>query len=287
MSKKKILITGKTSYIGTNFIKWLSQWPDKYETEAISVRNDEWKNHDFSKYDVVLHVAGIAHVSADPKMEQLYYKINRDLAIAVAKKAKREKVKQFIFMSSIIIYGSDGKIGEKKIITADTKPEPVDFYGKSKLEADLTIQKLDCIEFKTVIIRTPMVYGPNCKGNFPRLIKLAEITPVFPDIDNQRSMIFIDNLCEFLKLVIDQEKQGIFFPQNKEYVATKEIIRIIAKSKGKKISFIKFINPLLKLLSKKINFLNKALGNKVYDKNLSSDFDYNVVDFEESIIRSI
>lgn len=269
-------------------MKWVSRWPDQYETEAISVRGEEWKNHDFSQYDVILHVAGIAHVSANPKMEQEYFRVNRDLAIAVAEKAKREKVKQFIFMSSIIIYGADGKIGEKKVIKADTEPNPVDFYGKSKLEADLAIQNLNSKDYKVVIVRLPMVYGPNCKGNFPKLIKLAQTTPVFPDIDNQRSMIFIDNLCEFLRLVIDNEKQGIFFPQNKDYVATKDIIEIVVKSRGKGILFIKFFNPLLKLLSKKINLLNKVLGNKVYDKNLSSmDFDYNIMEFKESILRSL
>lgn len=137
MNKKRILITGKESYIGTNFEKWVNNWSNQYDVEKISVRNDGWKQKDFSKYDVVLHVAGIAHVSADPKMEEMYYKINRDLAINIAEKAKKENVKQFIFMSSMIIYGADGKLGESKIITAETEPSPVDFYGRSKLEADL------------------------------------------------------------------------------------------------------------------------------------------------------
>lgn len=284
---KRILITGKNSYIGNSFKKWVSQWPEQFETHLISVRGDEWKKLDFSNFDVVLHCAGIAHVSANPQMEQEYYKVNRDLAIEIAEKAKKEKVKQFIFMSSIIIYGADGKIGEKKVITADTKPEPVDFYGKSKLEADIAIQKLNSEDFKTVIVRTPMVYGPNCKGNFPKLIKLAKVTPVFPNIDNERSMIFIDNLCEFLKQVIVQERSGVFYPQNKEYISTKDIIKIVANAKGRRVIFTKLFNPLIRLASKRINILNKALGNKVYDKNLSSVDEYNVVEFEESINKSI
>jgi nucleoside-diphosphate-sugar epimerase len=287
MGKKRILITGQGSYIGTNFEKWVSKWPDKYDVEKISVRNNGWKQKNFSKYDVVLHVAGIAHVSADPKMEQLYYKINRDLAIDVAKKAKKENVKQFIFMSSIIIYGADGRVGENKIINAETEPNPIDFYGRSKLEADLAIQKLNSEKFKTVIVRTPMVYGPNCKGNFPRLKMLARKCPIFPDINNQRSMIFIENLCEFLRIVIDKELSGIFFPQNKEYVSTKDIIDLMAKNMGKKIYFVKLFNPVIRIMSKKINIINKVLGNKVYDKRIIPNFDYCVVDFETSIKKSM
>ncbi|ABY46214.1 NAD-dependent epimerase/dehydratase family protein [Bacillus mycoides] len=283
MSKQKILITGKESYIGTNFEKWVNNWPNQYVVEKISVRNDDWKMEDFSKYDVVLHVAGIAHVSANPKMEDMYYKINRDLAINIAEKAEKENVKQFIFMSSMIIYGADGKLGEPKIITAETEPSPIDFYGRSKLEADLAIQKMNSDKFKTVMVRTPMVYGPNCRGNFPRLKTLAQKSPVFPDISNERSMIFIDNLCEFLRCVIDKELSGIFFPQNKEYVSTKDIINLMAINMEKKVYFIKTFNPVVKIMSKKINVVNKVLGNKAYDKKLTPDFDYCVVDFEASI----
>lgn len=283
MSKRKILITGKGSYIGTSLIKWLEQWPDQYEIVELSVRGTEWKLHDFSIYDVVLHVAGIAHVSADPNLEQQYYEINRDLAIEVANKAKREKVKQFIFMSSMIIYGSDSKIGENMVITKETKPDPADFYGRSKLEADIAIQKLSSEQFNTVLVRTPMVYGPNCKGNFPRLKKLAKSSPIFPDIGNQRSMIFVDNLCEFLRLVIDKKVIGIFYPQNKEYVSTSDIIRVMASAMNKKIKLVKIFNPSLKIMSNKINIINKIFGSKVYDQTLPPSFDYCVVDFENSI----
>jgi len=284
---RKILITGKNSYIGTSFKSWLSQWPQDYHVDTISVRGEEWKNQDFSKYDTILHVAGIAHVSANPSKEQQYYKVNRDLAINVAEKAKKENVKQFIFMSSIIIYGADGKIGERNVITSKTQPNPIDFYGKSKLEADLKIQKMNSDHFKTAIIRTPMVYGPNCKGNFPKLIKLAKITPLFPSIENQRSMIFIDNLSECFRIIIDRKLDGIFYPQNKEYIATKDIIESVAKITGKTVLFVNIFNPLIRLLSRRFKFINKVLGNKVYAKDLSFNIDYDVVNFEESIQKSI
>lgn len=286
MESKKILIFGKGSYIGTKFQEYLNK-NIEYQIDVVDSMDEKWKKIDFSKYHVVYHVAGIAHVSSDPKMEELYYKVNRDLPIEVATKAKKENVKQFIFMSSMIIYGADGKIGEEKIINENTEKVPIDFYGKSKLEADETIHKLEDKNFKTVIIRTPMVYGPGCKGNFPKLKKVAKILPVFPNIDNARSMIYIDNLCEFIKQVIDKEKSGVVYPQNEEYVSTKGIIQEMAKCMKKKMLVIKIFNPLLKMLSRKINYINKIFGNKVYDKKLSGDFSYCIVEFEESIRRSI
>lgn len=287
MSYKQILIVGANSYIGTTFEKWLSKNPDDYKVDTIGTLNDEWKKISFNKYDSVLHVAGIAHVSADPKMESLYYRVNRDLAIEVANKAKSEGASQFIFMSSIIIYGKDGRIGEDKIITKNTEYAPVDFYGKSKLEADLGIQKLSSENFKTVIIRTPMVYGPGCKGNFPKLINLAKYVSIFPNIENLRSMIYIDNLCEFFRKIIDNNSAGVFYPQNKEYISTKDIISEYRKQNGKKAHLLKILNPILVCLSKKSRFVNKVFGNKVYDKSLSNEFnwDYCVVDFQKSIER--
>lgn len=283
---KNILVFGKDSYIGTNFEKWLNKSKEgNYNISSISSKDDEWRKEDFSKYDVVFCLAGIAHVSANKKLEDLYYKVNRDLPIEVAKKAKAEGVKQFIFMSSMIIYGADGKIGQFKIIKEDTSKVPIDFYGRSKLEADEAIQKLSDEKFKTIIIRAPMVYGPNCKGNFPKLKKIAKILPIFPDIENNRSMIYIDNLVECIKQNIDNENSGVIYPQNKEYVSTKSIIEAMAKAMNKKMHFVKIFNPILKLLSKKINYINKIFGNKVYDKSLSGDFSYCVVDFETSIIE--
>lgn len=284
---KKVIIAGKDSYIGSNLKRWLEQTKKDYAVEEVGTREDIWKAKDFSDYDVVVHVAGIAHVSSDPKLESLYYAVNRDLALDVAKKAKQEGVKQFIFMSSMTIYGKDSTIGKEKLIDKDTIPKATDFYGQSKLEADRELQKLQDENFRVVIIRTPMVYGPECKGNFPRLKKIAKRTPIFPDIENKRSMIYIENLCEFMKQCIDNLYSGIYYPQNKEYLSTKEIIKVMSESMNRKIWFTKIFNPFLKLLSKKINIINKVFGSKIYKKELSGDFSYCVVDTIESIRRSI
>ena len=284
---KKILIVGANSYIGISLEKWLMNNQNEYEVNTVGTLNDEWKSISFNGYDSIFHVAGIAHVSADPQMEDLYYKVNRDLAINVARKAKSECVKQFIFMSSMIIYGIDGCIGEKRTISRDTPYSPVDFYGRSKLEADLGIQELTNSIFKSVIIRTPLVYGYGCKGNFPRLIQFAKRTPFFIDIENERSMIYIDNLAEFIKIAIDEDLSGVFYPQNEEYISTKDVIKVAAAVLNRKIMLTKKFNGIIGVLSSRIRFINKIFGNKVYDKSLSCGLSYNIVGFEKSIKRTI
>lgn len=279
---KNVLITGKNSYIGTSLENWLMREPDKYKVDTVDMKDGSWKEKDFSSYDVVFHVAGIAHVSSDPKMEDLYYKVNRDLTIETAEKAKAEGVKQFIFMSSIIVYGDSSS--SKRVIDRNTIPTPSNFYGNSKLQAEEGIRGFDSDEFKIVVLRPPMIYGKGSKGNYPKLSKLAQKIPVFPDIDNERSMLHVDNLCEFIKVMIGQEESGLYFPQNKEYVKTSELVRLIGEVHGKKIWMISWMNWLIRMMFG-IGIVNKVFGNLVYEKSMS-DYDkanYRIRDFRESI----
>lgn len=282
---KRVLITGANSYIGTNVERWLLREPDKYHVDTLDLKDPSWKNYDFSPYDVVFHVAGIAHVSRNPKLKDLYYSVNRDLAIETAKKAKDDGVKQFIFMSSIIVYGDSSS--SKRVITKDTVPTPSNFYGDSKLQAEQGIRALESESFKVVILRPPMIYGKGCKGNYPKLAKLALKLPFFPDIYNERSMLYIDNLCEFIRLMIDNEESGIFFPQNKEYVKTSEMVRLIAEAHGKKIKLVKLFNIPIKLLGFIFKFVNKVFGNMVYELSMSEyKDDYQIIDYNTSIMNT-
>ena len=284
---KRILITGANSYIGTSFEKWVSQWPEEYHVDTVETRNGQWKELDFSSYDVVFHVAGIAHQDAKADQEELYYKVNRDLTIEVAKKAKSEGVKQFIFMSSMIVYGASSKIGETKIITRDTVPEPINFYGNSKLQAEQGILPLQSEGFNVVVIRPPMIYGKDSKGNYPLLAKFAKITPVFPNIENKRSMLHIDNLTEFIRLMVDNSEKGVFFPQNREYIKTAEMVKIIADVKGKKLRLTKLFNPILVGLGGNVNVINKVFGSLLYSQDISSyKHDYQLNDLKASIINT-
>jgi len=279
---KQILITGKNSYIGNSLEQWLEKTPGKYRVEKVSLRGEGWEALDFSGYDTLIHMAGIAHISSDPAMEEAYYRVNRDLTIKVARKAKAEGVKQFIFMSSIIVY--TGCYDEQGVITKDTVPDPRGFYGKSKIQAEEGLEDLRSKQFKIAVLRPPMVYGRNGKGNYRKLSRFARLTPIFPNVENQRSMLHIDNLCEFMKQLIDCEARGLYFPQNKEYVKTGELVKAIRKAHGKNTYLVKLFNPMVKRMARK-GIMNKVFGNLVYEKSMSEyeEFDYRVRSFKESI----
>lgn len=269
---KRILITGANSYIGSSFEEWLKKYLDDYSVDTLGTKDEEWRKKDFSGYDAVFHVAGIAHVDvkkATEETKELYYKINRDLTIEIAKKAKEEGVIQFIFMSSIIVYGDSAPIGQKKVITKETIPIPSNFYGDSKLQAEKGILPMQSEDFNVVVLRPPMIYGKGSKGNYQKLAKLAKVCPIFPDVNNERSMLHIDNLCEFVRLMIDNKEKGLFFPQNEEYVKTSGMVELIAEVHGKKIKMTRIFNPVLRVISSKIKFINKVFGNLVYDKIIS------------------
>lgn len=279
---KKILITGQNSYMGNQFEEWVSQWPDDYQITKISVRNDDWKNQNWNTYDVVLNVAGIAHQKITKENENDYYKVNRDLAVSLANKAKDEGVTQFIQTSTMSVFGKNrGEITEK------TTLEPKSAYGQSKMEADNLIMKLQESNFIVSIVRPPMVYGYKSPGNYRSLSHFSKITPIFPNYDNKRSMIYIKNLSEFFRTLIDTKSAGYFYPQNRELVKTSEMVKKIAEVNNKRIYLIKFVNPLIKLLSN-VNIVQKVFGNLYYHSSMSNfeELNYSVFEFNESIILS-
>lgn len=263
---KNVLITGKNSYIGKALENWLMKEPDKYKVETIDLKDNSWKNKDFSKYQVVFHVAAIVHKKEKVELKELYFKVNKELPIEVAKKAKKANVSQFIFMSTMAIYGEEGKIGQETVIRRDTKPNPNTFYGISKMEAEIEIKKMNDDKFKVLILRPPMVYGPNCPGNYARLEKVAINSPIFPMIENKRSMLHIDKLCQTIKGFIDEENQGLHFPQDDDYVNTSLMVKNIARKNGKTIYLSKFAGFIIILMGKKINLINKVFGNLIYEK---------------------
>ena len=282
---KRILITGADSYVGESVRKYILSTSSEFQIDAVDTMGDNWKKADYTQYDVVYHVAGIAHVNADPKMEALYYKVNRDLTIEVAKHAKAAGVKQFIFMSSQIVFHESQSL-KSEVLTADTKENPNGFYGDSKLQAELGIKPLEDENFKVCILRPCMIYGPNAKGNFPRLAKLACKTPIFPCWHNKRSMLYIDNLAEFVKQAVDRQLSGTFYPQNRELADTVEIIRCFAKAAGHKVWITRLLNPFVWLGSFILQPINKMFATYYYDPKMSKMvFDYQLVSFEESLKR--
>lgn len=282
---KKILITGAHSFIGTSVEQWLLSNKGAYSVDTVDTMNDAWKQADFTRYDVVFHVAGIAHVDPKPEMAPLYYKVNRDLTIEIARHAKQAGVKQFVFMSSQIVYHASKSL-KGTVIDKNTLPQPNDFYGDSKWQAEKGLNELATANFKVVNLRPCMIYGTNGKGNFQRLARLALKTPVFPLWHNQRSMLYIDNLCEFVKQAIDHELSGTFHLQNKEYADTVEIVRYYAKVNHHRLWCTRLFNPLVWLGSFFLTPLCKMFANQYYTQDLTTyDFNYQLVSFNESLKR--
>ena len=285
---KKILITGAGSYVGTSFEKYLCEnYADSYRVDTIDMIDSTWRDKSFTGYDVVYHVAGIAHSDSgkiSPQKEKLYRAVNTDLTIETAKKAKADGVGQFIFMSSAIVYGNSGKIGQKKHITTDTPTAPANCYGDSKVQAERGILPLSDDAFRVCVLRPPMIYGKGSKGNFPQLEKFAKKLRFFPYVKNQRSMLYIGNLVEFVRLMIDNREQGVFFPQNAEYSNTGELVGMIGAANGKKVRLVKGFGWLLRLVGLFTGSVDKAFGNLTYDFSMSEyKTEYRRYSLEESI----
>lgn len=281
-AKKKVLVTGAGSYIGQSFIQYAKKYyPDNFEIEELDMTDAAWRDKDFSEYDVVYHVAGIAHADVGKVSEEIkskYYEVNTGLAVEAAEKAKREGVKTFVFMSSMIVYGDSAPYGQQKVIDETTVPKPANFYGDSKLQADVAVRELANDTYKVIVLRPPMIYGKDSKGNYRTLAKLAKKLPIFPDVDNERSMLYIENLCEFLCQIMllkpYHRNSVVLLPQNGEWTKTSNMVKAIAKASGKKIAELKCFAPAVWIGSKmpgKIGGLvNKAFGNNCYKFEASS-----------------
>lgn len=289
----KVLITGAGSYVGENVRRYILSTSEEFVIDTVDTMGDRWREADFSQYDVVFHVAGIAHVDPKPSMAPLYYKVNRDLTIEIARTAQKAGVKQFIFMSSEIVYHCSKSL-KPHVITPDTKPDPNDFYGDSKLQAEEGLKNLnldldvnlhlDVNRMKVCILRPPMIYGPGCKGNFLRLGWLATKTPLFPCWHNRRSMLYIDNLGEVVKQLVLREMEGTFYPQNRELSDTVEIVRFFARKYNHRIWISRVFNPLVVVGSWFLPQIPKMFADSYYEPRMTEyEFDYQVVSLEESM----
>ncbi|MGI6492832.1 MAG: NAD-dependent epimerase/dehydratase family protein [Pelotomaculum sp.] len=261
---KKVLILGGGGYIGSHIAEWLKAYSG-YSVQTVNMKAGNWKSLNFGDFDSVVDTAGIAHIQPKEELKDLFYSVNTNLTIELCEKAKDDGARQFIFLSSKNVFGD-----HCGIIHTVENPQPSSFYGDSKLQADLKIQAMNSASFKVVSIRPPAVYGKGCKGNFPTLIKYAKIMPIFPDYAQKKSMIYIDNLCEFVRLLIDNDCSGVFHPQNREYTSTTEMVRAITKAIGRKICFTKIFNLLLRLSEKKIRIVNRAFSDDAYKLDISS-----------------
>ena len=288
---KKILITGRGSYLGNSLKAYLEAFGNHYRVDCVSLRSGDWKEQSFRGYDAVYHTAAIVHQprSKDAPGELARYRaVNCDLAVDAAKKAKAEGVRQFVFLSTMAVYGLTAAFGKTVTITAQTPTVPTDNYGLSKLEAERALLALEGPDFRVAILRPPMIYGKDCKGNFRSLVSMARRLPFFPKVPNRRSMLYVGSLNRLVQQIIDREERGIFCPQDPEYVNTSAMVQAIAAAQGKRLLLIPGFSWALHLLRHLTGAVDKAFGSLVYDKALSKlEEDYCIASFPDSVKQSV
>lgn len=283
---KTILITGKNSYIGNSIQRWLeNNFPNEYIVSQLDVIGEEWKEYDFRNVDSIIHVAGIVH---QPKLKDwsIYEKVNVHLPLELATIAKAQGVSQFIFLSSMAVFGVEKQL-VPTVIDVNTIPSPKSMYGKSKLLAEQELQKLENSSFSVCIVRPPNVYGKGCKGNYiPGFLKLVRLLPAIPVAYEtvKQSMLYIDHLCEFVRLAIERNIRGFYHPQDRESICAICLMQSLANAHclsrpssyvlGKIVMLFSFL-PLIK----------KIYGGVEYNHNCDvvSENSYNSKSFNENI----
>lgn len=283
----KILIIGKNSYIGNHIYEWLTQ--HCYQVTQLDVLTDEWKSYDYIPYDAIVHVAGIVH---QPKCQdwELYKRVNTDMPIAIATMAKAQGVKQYVFFSTMGVYGV-GKRLKPTVVDANTPLQADSMYGKSKLMAEKGLAKLQDETFDVAFVRPPSVYGKGCRGGYiTGFTSIVRKLPVIPRAyeNVKQSFIYIDNLSELVRLVIENRLHGAFCPQDEKAVNANELLEAIAKGIGKKYRDSGFLGLYVRMFSF-IPLVNKAYGGVEYAQSLSNieGLDYVVVPFEEGMRRTV
>ena len=282
----KILVIGKNGYISKCFQEYMSCYADDV-VKAISVRDDAWKNMSFAGFDAVFNTAALAHNNARKGTDEEFINLNVKLPFEIANKAKQDKVPIFIHMSSLIVYGNPSRINEFNPITRDTIPNPDNIYGKSKYTGELELRKLEDENFRIALIRSPRVYGEKDTDSIQQLTRFAKTMPIFPDVKNNISMIYSDNLCELVRLIAKSKQGGTYYPQQERYICTSKLVKDISVISGHKLFLTKVFNPILRLVGKKVRLVSKVFGNEGFDMKVSNHFDgkYRVVSYEESVDR--
>lgn len=261
---KELLVTGSNGYLGSSF---LNQFGNKYKFEKFSLLSQEVEDINFDNINIILHCAALVHQKIEHPYEK-YHEINVDYPVKLARLAKQNGVKQFVFISTIAVYGE-----EKEKLDENTICNPITPYGKSKLEAEKKLVELNDDSFIVSIIRPPMIYGKNAPGNIDSLVKLVKKSSIIPlaNIQNKRSFISIQNLCYLINEVITQQKAGIFLASDDEPLSTSRLIELIAKNLDKKVYLVKipFFETLLKIL--KPSFHKRLYGSLEVDNSITKE----------------
>ena len=282
---RNVLIAGQHSFIGTAVERRLAAFPGEYAATSLNMHGEDWKSFDFSPFDCVVHVAGIAHVSPKPELRPLYEAVNRDLAVACARRAREMGAKQFLYLSSAIVFGDAAPAGEAGEITPETSPSPASAYGRSKLEAEHGLRALENERFRVALLRPMMAFGKGCKGNYNALAAMARRAPLFPDFPNRRGMVYIDDLAELIRRHIDEGTGGVFHPQT--FIAsTADLARAVARAHGHRALFPRFLNGPVRMLGKS-GTVRRAFGGFYYREDMADHgFAPGTLSLEDCVART-
>ena len=142
---------------------------------------------------------------------------------------------------------------------------------------------------RLAVVRAPLVYGPGEeRGNFPKLVKLAARIPVFPSTRNARSMICSENLCELVRLLIDGQLEGLYLPQDPEWVDTACLVRDLGAVQGNRVGIVPGTALLMRAAARLHPKLGKLFGRTRYSLEASEcGLEYRITDTSSAISRSL
>lgn len=286
----KVLIAGSGSYVGRNLKSWLEKTGD-FLVDELDMENPDWIHYDFTPYDTVIHVAAIVHKKNKKIPWSTYYKVNTILPYKVAKKARESQVEQFIFFSTMAVYGQGKKLPAGNVIDEHTPLNPKSYYGRSKLAAEKKLQKLSTHNFKVTIVRPPNIYGSGCPGNYiSSFVKLVRLTPVIPVIytDCKQGFLYIDSLCRFIDLLIKDRRAGVFHPQDGEGISTFSLLSEIASLLHKRVRYSFTLGKIISCFHR-VPIVIKIFGGVSYSTSLSKTpyNNYSKDDFKNALEKTI
>lgn len=244
---KQVLLTGSSGFIGSQFCK---DFRDQFHITPISLKKTAVEQISFLDIDVVVHCAALVH-QMNPPPDSEYFLVNHDLSLRLAQEAKKQGVKQFIFLSTAHVFGDSGTFDHNSRLFPQSPCRPQDAYGRSKLAAENDLLQLADDQFRVSIIRPPMVYGPGAKGNIVSLVKLVKKAPLLPlgYNRNRRSLIFVKNLTSFIAATIKNGTSQIYLPQDPEPISIAKLTQEIAKALGVRRVLIPIPHFLVRIFS--------------------------------------
>ncbi|WP_237708640.1 NAD-dependent epimerase/dehydratase family protein [Marinobacterium stanieri] len=257
---RNVVVTGANGFISLKVINVLENY---YNLKKV-VRNkkDCFTNDFFSigninsntiwdllkGQNVVIHTAASAHIPQDNSTNHLadFRTVNVDGTLNLARQAAEAGVKRFIFLSSIGVNG----VSNQAPFTVNDSPNPSEPYAYSKWEAEQgLLQIAEQTDMEVVIIRPPLVYGPNAPGNFGRLVRWVEKGIPLPlgAVHNHRTLVGLDNLVDLIRVCIDHPAAAnqVILAGDDEDVSTTQILRGIAEGMGKSSRLIPVPESLL------------------------------------------